>query len=161
MERAENDLNFELALQYSKFIIEIYRDLGVVDDQALDDESRIERKIELEDAAENYIRRARAAEDELRYADAARAYEMVMELYREIGIGVGHERYRDIVEEIVRLEDIIAGVIAPGEAREPVREEIEEPEEPVEPVEPVEMEEQENTEESEDAGGLNGQQLTE
>jgi len=47
MNRAENNLNFELALQYSKDIINIYKELGITDNQSLEDKARIERKIKL------------------------------------------------------------------------------------------------------------------
>ena len=107
MERAEGNLNYELALQYCEFIIEVYNDLGVSDNQSQEDKKRIERKIDLDKDAEDYIRRARAALAASRYEDAIRDYETVLELYGEMDIGVEHERYRNIVEDIVSIVAIM------------------------------------------------------
>jgi len=101
MERAEGNLNYELALQYCEFIIEVYNDLGITDNQSQEDKKRIERKIDLDKDAEDYIKRARTAVAASRYDDAIRDYETVLELYGEMDIGVEHERYRNIVEDIV------------------------------------------------------------
>jgi len=104
MERAEGGLNYQLALQYADFILNIYRDLGVKDETAENDKARIERKINLETDVEDYIRRAQRAEAESRYDDAINDYQTIMELYGEMEIGVEHERFRTIMDAIVRVE---------------------------------------------------------
>ena len=107
MARAENDFNLELALQYSEFIINIYRDLGINDRQSLEDRARIERSIELDNTALAYIRTAREAELFLRYTEAVHAYERALALLRELGMSIGNVRYRNVLDEIIRIEGII------------------------------------------------------
>lgn len=105
MENAENNLNFELALQYSEFIIDIYRDLNINDEQSQADKSRIEGKIRMETEVAGHISRARTAEAAGRYDDAVRDYELVLDLFRDIGVGSGHERFREITTAIVNIKN--------------------------------------------------------
>ena len=107
MTKAEIDQNYELALQYSNFIINIYDDLGVTDNQSQEDKKRLEERIDQDKQAVGYIERAKAAEAQAKYEDAASDYETVLGIYGEMGISVGHERYRGIVEEISRLNGLI------------------------------------------------------
>jgi serine/threonine protein phosphatase PrpC len=115
MLNAENELNYGLALQYVDFIIEICRDLRISDTEAQVDRARIIRKTELERNVTEYYRRARAAEADSRYNDAIRDYEMVLELYGEMEISIGHERYRNIMDDIVRVQNLIEEIRAEEE----------------------------------------------
>jgi len=107
MEKAEGNLNYDLALQYCDFIINIYDDLGVPDSQSQEDKKRIERKIELDKNISEYTISASAAVLAERYEDAIRYNEMILELYREMDIGFEHERYRNIMEEIARIQGVM------------------------------------------------------
>ena len=107
MRRAENDLNFELALQYSEFVINIFDDLGITNQPALDDRDRILNSIRLMAVAVDYNNRAIAATAAENFDDAIRYYEMILVIYGQIGMSVGHNRYRDVVDEILRLENLI------------------------------------------------------
>jgi len=110
MLRAEDDLNFVLALQYSEFIINVYDDLGIASSQALADRARIIRNIELDVVAEDYNRRAIQAIAGERFADAVNYYEMALLVYAEMGISVGNLRYRNVINEILRLENLMAEI---------------------------------------------------
>ena len=110
MLRAEDDLNFALALQYSEFIINVYDDLGIASQQALTDRARIIRNIELDVVAEEYNRSAIQAIVGERFADAVSYYEMTLLVYAEMGISVSNLRYRTVVNEILRLESLMAEI---------------------------------------------------
>jgi len=113
MARAEDNLNFPLALQYSEFVINVYDDLGITNQQALADNARILNNIELDVIAAGYRRNAAEAEFGLRYADAINNYEIMLVIYGEMGISVSHARYRSAVDEILRLEGIMAEMATP------------------------------------------------
>lgn len=107
MMRAEEDLNFGLALQYSELVINAYRELGISDTQSLSDRDRIARRIDMDNTAMAYARRARDAELASRYTEAVQAYERTLALLRELGMGVGDVRYRNVMDEIIRVQGII------------------------------------------------------
>jgi tetratricopeptide (TPR) repeat protein len=109
MLRAEDNFNFSLALQYAEFIIDVYHDLGIRDAQPREDKDRIERKIGLERNAANYISRAAIDESALRYGAAIANYNRALEIYREMEINERHERVREAVAAVIRLESIAEG----------------------------------------------------
>ena len=123
MERAENNLEYESALQYAEFIIRTYNDLDIVDPQSQSDKIRIERKIQLDFDASNYITVAIRAEADGNYDDAKLGYEIVLGLYQEMDIGVGHERYRGVLNEVSRLEKTIEDIKLKEEERKKQEEE--------------------------------------
>jgi tetratricopeptide (TPR) repeat protein len=110
MHNAEDNLNYDLALQYADFIIDMYKDLKIVDAQSEDDRKNIEQKIEWDMEAEAYISSAKRAIEFSRYADAVRDYQTVLELYGKMKIDTWHEKCTTIRDEIIRISMIIEGV---------------------------------------------------
>jgi tetratricopeptide (TPR) repeat protein len=119
MEKAEEDLRYNLALQYSEFIINIYKDLGITDNQTAEDKKRIERKIALDKEVTNYNNMATEHEANESYDDALYCYEIVYELYGVMDISVSHERYRNTLNDINRIKGLIAELEAAQKAVEP------------------------------------------
>jgi tetratricopeptide (TPR) repeat protein len=111
MEDAEDKLNYELALEYSACIIEEYLKLGIKDPLAERDRERIERKIELRKETAAYIEKARTAAEESRYEDAMQYYNIVLDMYKEMGLDIANKEYRNIrdeLNEVASMEKIIA-----------------------------------------------------
>ena len=106
MGRAEENLEYETALSYAEFIIRTYSDMGNTNDQSQEDKARIERKLQLDKDATDHLNLAVQAEEGTEYDEAIRNYEIMMELYKEMGIGVGHEKYRGVMNEVSRIEKI-------------------------------------------------------
>ena len=107
MSRAEENLDYTLALQYCNFIINVYDDLGIPDTQSQEDKRRLEEKLQLDKDSEDYLKLAKAAESGGNHDEAVNFYERVLALYGEMGINDRHERYRDVVDEIVKINAII------------------------------------------------------
>jgi len=112
MKKAENSLDFDKALQYCEIILGVYEDLGVTDSQSQEDKERIEGKIRLDSDVASFIERAQKAESENRFEDAIREYETVLDLFKDMEIGVGHARYLGVRDEIVRIYVLIEEQIA-------------------------------------------------
>ena len=107
MTGAEEDLDFELALKYSEFILDVYRDMGIADDQAQEDNKRIMGKIDLEKEAAENINWARTMEAASRYEDARSAYNRALGCYIEMGMKYGNERYKAIEDHIDRIDALL------------------------------------------------------
>jgi tetratricopeptide (TPR) repeat protein len=110
MTKAEEDLNYGLALQYAEFILDVYRGLGIDNQQAKDDKIRIEAKMEWDKQANDYLQAARSAAAGTRYESAINNYEEALKLYEKMDIGFWHERYRGImteIEEVARIKSAL------------------------------------------------------
>jgi len=114
MAGAEDVLDFDLALKYSEFILDVYKDMGISDDRAQEDNKRILGKIDLEKEAADNINWAKTMEAASRYEDARSAYNRALGCYIEMGMKYGNERYRAIDEQIDRLDDLM-GVLTMDE----------------------------------------------
>jgi len=106
MTKAEDNLNYALALQYCEFIINAYDDLGITDSQSQEDKRRIEERIDQDKQVEEFTKRAKAAEANSNYDEAVGEYETIVAIFGEMGISVGHERYRAVIAEIDRLNTL-------------------------------------------------------
>ncbi|MCL1810047.1 MAG: hypothetical protein FWG42_09835 [Clostridiales bacterium] len=107
MTEAEERFDFELALEYCIKILRIYEDMEVTDSQAQADQKRINEEIDASKTAIKNIDIAKQAADESRYDDAVRYYESVLTQYGIMGIGVQHDKYWNIDNEIARLKRLI------------------------------------------------------
>ncbi|MCL2151755.1 MAG: hypothetical protein FWH57_02170 [Oscillospiraceae bacterium] len=107
MKRAEDRMDFDLALQYCNFIIGVYSDLGVSDDQSQADKERLESKQRNDQEVREYIATAKSQESSGNIEGALETYDTVLAIYEEMGMSQRHERYINAIEEQVRLEKII------------------------------------------------------
>ena len=116
MKRAEDRLDYKQALQYCEFIIDIYYDLGISDNQSIEDRTRIEKNIGLDQRSVEQKKLAETAMQASRYDEAILEYENLLDIYDDMNISKTNERYVSVVREIAMINSIIeANRAASGE----------------------------------------------
>jgi len=107
MNGAEKNMDYVLALQYCDSIIDIYDNLGIVNQQSMDDRGRIVELMNLDEQTKVHKGRAETAESESRYEDAIDNLETLLAVFEEMNMSTAHVRYTTIVDEISRLKGLI------------------------------------------------------
>ena len=129
MIREEDNLNFELAMKYCEVILDLHKELDIIDSQILDDQTRIKEKSQLNQQADEYIEKAKTAtaaaaaarnpgDRAEEYEKAVDAYSAVLGIYGEMGISTGHEQVIRIANEMNRIDKIIQDTYAAEQAEE-------------------------------------------
>jgi len=129
MTKAENDLNFDLAMKYCEVIADLNKELGYISNQPEEDAKRIDEHSTLNEQAMGYIEEGRAAAAAARaaasqnerieqYENAVIAYGNALGNYYEMGLGAGHKQVIETANEMNRLDRIVQDYYTNAQAME-------------------------------------------